>query len=163
MGYLQLDFLEGGPSLPKPLKLEKLESWTGKIAESDAALRAFSGTARYTITFDKPAVDADDWVLDLGRVCESARVTLNGKVIGTRFSRPFRIRLGDALRPGENRLELEVTNLMANRIRDMDLRDENPCSDYFFFYITRKKPREWKPLPSGLLGPVRLIPMQNPR
>jgi hypothetical protein len=140
-GAWHVEFIEGGPSLPKPLKLEKLDSWTGKTAESDAALRAFSGTARYTITFDKPAVEADDWVLDLGRVCESARVKLNGKPIGTVFSRPYRIR----------------------RVRDMDRRGEKPCADYYFPYIVRwRPPRDWEPLPSGLLGPVRLIPMQNP-
>ena len=76
----------------------------------------------YTLEFERPKGRADDWQLDLGDVRESARVRLNGRSLGTLWSRPFRVRAGQALRPGENRLEVEVTNLAANRIRDLDRR-----------------------------------------
>ena len=165
-GAWQVEFIEGGPKLPEPIRMEELESWVGDAAarpvktDPKAALSAFSGTARYTISFQKPPLEADEWVLDLGRVCESARVKLNGKPLGTLFCRPFRVRLGNALEDGQNKLEVEVTNLTANRIIDMGRRGED-WAKFMFVYMTRRDPRTWRPLPSGLLGPVRLLPMKE--
>src|SRR5205823_5516739 len=61
------------------------------------------------------------YLLDLGRVAESARVRLNGQELGILFARPFRVETGPLRRTG-NELEIEVTNLSANRIRDWDVR-----------------------------------------
>src|SRR5690606_16752100 len=94
-----------------------LSSWT---AWGEAAAN-FSGTARYRITFPKPETDASEYLLDLGEVRESAHVSLNGKEIGTAWSIPFRLRIDGAdFREGNNQLDIEVTNLGANRIRYMD-------------------------------------------
>jgi len=82
-----------------------LKSWSTR---DDVEAKRFAGTARYTITFDRPAGTADDWQLDLGRVCESARVKLNGHELGTLFAPPFRVAVGQALRPGANTLEVEA-------------------------------------------------------
>jgi hypothetical protein len=75
--------------------------------------------------------------------------------------------------PGEllgesNRLQIEVTNLMANRIAELDRRGV----PYKKFYNVNFPARigenrdenglftaaRWRPLPSGLLGPVTLSP-----
>ncbi|MBN2295942.1 MAG: glycoside hydrolase family 2, partial [Pirellulales bacterium] len=157
-GTWRVEFIDGGPELPKPLSLEELKSWTEQKERPELA--TFSGTARYTITFEKPAVKADDWLLDLGKVCESARVKLNGKPLDTLFARPFSVRLGRALQEGENRLEIEVSNLMANRVIDMSRRGID-WQKYFFVYMTKRPPQKWKPLPSGLLGPVQLTPLST--
>ena len=78
----------------------------------------FSGTARYTIEFDTPQDDADDWLLDLGHASVTAHgVTLNGVYLGTLWSEPFQLQVGAYLSAGGNTLEVEVTNLAANRIR----------------------------------------------
>lgn len=53
---------------------------------------------------------------------KSARVWLNGRPAGILFAHPFRLEVGDLLKPGMNMLEIEVTNLSANRIRDLDIR-----------------------------------------
>ncbi|MBN1911386.1 MAG: hypothetical protein JW818_16705, partial [Pirellulales bacterium] len=167
-GPWKVTFLEGGPTLPEPITLPKLASWTEPLAEGDSeaqlhARRAFSGTARYAVTFTKPSGPADAWILDLGHVADSARVTLNGKPLVTLIAQPMRIPLGDAVQEGENRLELEVTNLMANRIIDMNARGVPWCLYYFVYiqsgrYDRRGVVPKWQPFPSGLLGPVRLIP-----
>ncbi|UCG49329.1 MAG: hypothetical protein JSU94_05995 [Phycisphaerales bacterium] len=158
-GTWEITFVEGGPSLPASLRTKKLASWT-KLGGTEA--EAFSGTALYTIKFDKPAVNADDWVLDLGRVCESVRVRINGRSAGTLFSVPFQIRLGQFLREGVNLLELEVTNLTANRIADMDRR-KIPWKRYHDINFVNMQYNEfdasdWAPMDSGLIGPVHLIP-----
>mgnify|MGYP000220009088 CR=1 FL=1 len=62
-------------------------------------------------------------MLDLGDVRESARVRINGQAVATLIAVPYRCLVGKYLRPGVNTLEVEVTNLPANRIADMDRRD----------------------------------------
>jgi len=71
---------------------------------------------------------------------------------------------GPALREGTNRLEVEVTNLAANRIRDLDLRGVA----WKYFHDANVLGRDYRPLdasswpvrPSGLLGPVTLQPVR---
>ena len=95
---------------------------------------------------------------------ESARVRLNGAEVVTAWSLPFRVRIGAQLKPGRNVLELEVTNLAANRIRDLDrrgvpwkiMREINVVNiNYQPFDASA-----WDLTPSGLLGPVALVPLR---
>ena len=97
--------------------LDTPRSWTTlDIPEATTMM----GTGRYTLEFDLPAMAADEWVLDLGDVRESARVRINGKEVGTAWCVPFQLTVGKYLQPGKNILEVEVTNLPANRIAELD-------------------------------------------
>jgi len=158
-GTWQVSFIEGGPNLPSGFETDRLASWTEL---GDAEAKRFAGTARYKIEFDGPAVKADDWVLDLGRVCESGRVTVNGQYVGPLFSIPFKIAVGKFLSKGRNTIEVEVTNLSANRIADMDRRKVNWKKFYDINYVDiHYQPFDasaWPMMDSGLLGPVHLIP-----
>jgi len=160
-GTWNVTFIEGDPALPNPASTDRLASWTEFGGED---VLSFHGTASYTLSFGRPAAHADDWMLDLGTVCESARVRLNGEDIGTVWCLPFRIPVGHALRRGENRLEIEVTNLAANRIADLDRRGVPWKIFHDINYVTiRYEPFDasgWPPMESGLLGPVRLVPME---
>jgi hypothetical protein len=140
-----------------------LASWT---EAPDKKAESFSGTARYSAVFKLDnETKADDWLLDLGDVRESARVRINGHDAGTLFSLPFHTLSGAFLKRGENRIEVEVTNLAANRIRALDresdgwriMKDANIAS------VTRAKfdAANWPLKSSGLLGPVRLIPLRR--
>jgi hypothetical protein len=160
-GAWQLEFIQGGPELPAPARLTGLASWT---TLADAEAKRFAGTARYRTEFDAPAGAADEWLLDLGDVRETARVRLNGESLGTAWAAPFRVRLGGGLKASGNTLEIEVTNLPANRVRDLDvrkapwkmMRDANLVS-------VKYRPFDasgWDIEPSGLLGPVLLVPME---
>lgn len=158
-GSWELHFLEGGPKLPSDAKLDKLTSWT-ELPDPEA--KSFSGTAQYTLRFTTPAGDASDWLLDLGEVHETVRVKLNGRNLGTLWYPPYRGPLGSFLRGGENVLELEVTNLATNRIADMDRR-KVPWKAFYDANIVTLKYKafdasSWEPLPSGLIGPVKLVP-----
>jgi hypothetical protein len=160
-GTWSVEFLKGGPELPPAFTTESLGSWTA----TSAVAESFAGTARYQIEFEKPAAEADDWMLDLGDVRESARVRLNGADVATAWSLPMRVRVGAHLKPGRNVLELDVTNLAANRIRDMDRRkvDWKIMHEINFVNI-RYRPfdaSEWELAPSGLPGPVMLVPMRT--
>ena len=162
-GKWQVRFLEGGPSLPKPCTTDKLVSWTESGGPEAVA---FAGTARYTLEFDwQPLPGAGDWMLELGDLCESADVSLNGKRVGSVWALPFEIRVGPFLVPGRNVLEIDVTNLAANRIRDLDRRgvvwkkfgNINVASIRYQALDTTN----WKDRESGLLGPVRLVPLKS--
>jgi hypothetical protein len=152
-----VEFIKGGPVLPAPYTTDKLASWT---TQGNEETRRFAGTARYTTTFTAPATAATPYYLDLGNVCQSARVTLNGVQLGTPFIAPFRVFV-PALKPTDNKLEVEVTNVSANRIRDLDRR-KVPWK-YFHeinFVNIKYKPfdaSDWPLYDSGLLGPVTLI------
>ena len=104
-------------------------------------------------------------MLDLGKVCESARVKLNGHQVGALWCAPFRETVGEWLKPGKNTLEVEVTNLAANRIADFDRRKVK----WKYFYdinVASKRYRsldasDWPLFDSGLLGPVTLTPLKK--
>ena len=163
-GTWRVEFLEGGPELPPTYTTAELASWTTQPAES---YRRFSGTARYTLEFDHAdTVGADLWRLNFGDVGASARVALNGQPVGNLWSAPFALDLGPALRHGRNSLVIEVTNLAANRVRDLDLRQV----DWKYFYdanLAVKNGRgvldatRWSVLDSGLLRPVTLQPRRQ--
>ena len=161
-GTWKVKFIDGGPTLPQGQSINTLKSWTGF---DDKEAERFFGTARYTLQFSKPAHTADNWTLDLGQVCNSARVTLNGTYLGTLWSKPFQVNIGPYLTHGTNTLQLDVTNLAANRIRDLDI---NKVDWKYFYNINlvniNYKPFDasgWPIMNSGLLGPVKLIPLQN--
>ncbi len=158
-GNWEVDFIQGGPELPKSFHTDTLRSWT---SFGDSASIRFAGTARYRLVFELDKNKEDDWLLDLGKVCESARISINGKDAGALWSIPFSKTVGKYLKQGTNTLEIEVTNLSANRLRDLDRRGVN-WKKYFFINVQYKSLEisEWSIADSGLLGPVRLIPMRT--
>lgn len=166
-GTWNVRFVEGGPSLPKEFTTEKPGSWT---ESADGAAQSFAGTALYTLRFDAPAsagnAGAQRWSLDLGKVCQSARVRLNGGDLGTVFTPPFRVPVAQ-LKPRDNVLEVEVTSTSANRIRDLDLRGV-PWKIFHDVNILNVgyKPfdaSKWPVAEAGLIGPVTLRPEELPQ
>jgi hypothetical protein len=104
-------------------------------------------------------------MIDLGRVHETAEVTLNGKGVGVAWKSPRRLACGPSLRAGRNQLRVDVANLWIHHV------------------VAQPPPVEWKALeetvgirwgrygetkpealpPAGLLGPVRLVPWKRVR
>jgi hypothetical protein len=156
-GPWKLQFTEGGTVIPNPVDLPKLISWTEL---SDPAAKNFSGSARYSTNFVLAGKMTGDYLLDLGKVCESARVWVNGQDAGILWSIPFTARIGKYLKQGNNSIEIEVANLMSNRIRQMD-QQKIVWRNYheINFVNIDYKPFDasgWKPMDSGLLGPVTI-------
>lgn len=157
-GPWTLRFTKGGPELPSDQQLNDLVSW----APLSEAAAAFSGTGEYVTTFNLPHKEADEYLLDLGKVNESARVWVNGEEVGILWSIPFQARIGEYLKAGENTIKVEVANLMANRIRYMDRQgiEWRRYHEINFVNIDYKPfdASVWEPVPSGLLGPVTIVP-----
>jgi hypothetical protein len=91
--------------------------------------------------------------LDLGDVKNLASVTLNGHPLGVVWHAPFRVDLTTALHPGDNKLEVQVVNAWVNRM----IGDEQPGATKYTFADVKPYNAKSPLLPSGLLGPVRLI------
>jgi hypothetical protein len=161
-GTWNVHFIDGGPTMPADYRSDKLGSWT---TLGDAEARRFAGTGRYTIDFDLPADAAatKDWTLDLGKVCESARVTVNGHYLGTLISAPFTVQLSNVLHQGRNELVVDVTNLATNRIADLDRRGVNWKIFHEINFVGRDyhpfDASKWPLRDSGLLGPVQITPL----
>jgi hypothetical protein len=160
-GVWRVRFIQGGPELPQAFEQAELTSWT---AREDVNAQRFAGTACYTLRFDAPQAWEGLWRLDLGRVCQSARVRLNGRDCGTLFTAPFRVTV--PLKPKDNLLEVEVTNVSANRIRDLDRHGSKWKNFYDINFVNLQyKPfdaSDWPLTDSGLLGPVTLVPLAPP-
>lgn len=157
-GPWKIEFVEGGPTLPASATLQQLGSWT---TLADPAAANFSGTARYTTRFESPQLPGMSCQLDLGNVANTARVSLNGQPIGISWCPPHRLDLTKSIKPGENLLEVEVSNLAANRIADLDRRkiEWKRFHEINFVNIEYElfDASGWAPLESGLLGPVRIL------
>ncbi len=156
-------FPQSAPPIEGTFETDTLTQWCA-LPLPEAKVNAATG--RYTVKFnlENPA-EADDWVIDLGDVRESARVKVNGKEAPTAWAVPFRIRIGSLLQPGENTLEIDVTNLQANRIADYERRgvEWRKFKDANIASVTNAKKfnfGEWPVTPSGLNSKVTLIPIE---
>jgi hypothetical protein len=90
--------------------------------------------------------------LDLGEVQKVARVRLNGVEVGVCWTHPFRLEVTGAITPGSNRLEVEIANTWSNRLTG-DARADSP----HFTHTNLRWDKATPLLPSGLLGPVRIV------
>jgi len=146
-------------------KLEYLTSWI-----EDTLTRNFSGTGRYEINFKlSPEYLREDLklFLDLGKAGSIAEVSLNDQPLGITWMRGQKLEATKAIKEGENKLVILVTNTLINRISAMKEPPPVPedlVSRFGRGAIIRETPREFgfKPLPaSGLIGPVRIIPVKE--
>jgi hypothetical protein len=100
-----------------------------------------------------PARNIKDLYIDLGSVGVMATVTLNGKEVGTTWMPPHRLDITDAIRSGENRLEVKVVNVWRNRLTgDKKLNKKDRTT----WLIVDKVTLEEELIPSGLMGKVKL-------
>ena len=168
-GGWTLRFIESEPAIEGTFNIGTLGSWTELDVENLSTYQRFNlstnmGTGLYRVEFELPNMTPANWMLDLGDVRESARVCINGQEVGTLYAVPFRTVVGQYLKPGKNILVVEVTNLPANRIAEYDrqgiqwrkFKDINVVGINY----TKGTYAHWFTVPSGLLGPVRLIPLK---
>jgi hypothetical protein len=161
-GPWKISFADGGPILPRDTVVTSPTYWTN-LAHEDYV--NFSGTGIYETSFTVDGEPADEYLLDLGKVAESARVWINDREAGILWSIPFQARVGKFLKSGENSIKIEVANLMANRIRytdrqGMEWRRFHEINfvniDYAPFDAS-----VWEPMPSGLFGPARIVTIKE--
>ncbi len=151
-GPWDVEFLDG-QGAPAQAQLATLASWTG---HADAAIRHYSGRVRYTRSVAIPEAwraERRRIELDLGAVAELARVRINGQDFPVLWNVPFRLDVTDALRSGDNRFEITVTNYWINRL----IGDEQPGATRIAFASIRPYTADSLLRRSGLFGPVCLL------
>ena len=158
-GPWTLSFIEEAPRVGQAFQLANLQTWE-TLSDSAAVTM---GTGVYTTTFKLKKEDNPQgrWMIDLGDVRESARVYINGQFIGCAWSVPYILDCKNTLKKGKNELRIEVTNLPANRIADMDRRGVKwrKMEEINVVDINYKKTLydSWEPVKSGLNSEVKLI------
>jgi len=135
----------------KTVEFPTLTAWN---EHSDSGIKYYSGSAIYR---KKVSISASEMLqgqiwLDLGNVKNIAEVSVNGQPVGELWRAPFRIELSRYLKPGDNELEVKVTNLWVNRL----IGDQQPDAEKYTFtampFYNAKSPLK----ESGLIGPVSL-------
>jgi hypothetical protein len=147
---IQFEKKYGGPSIP--VKTEKLQSWS---IYSDSSLKYYSGTAVYTNMFDwKQGVANQLIYLDIDSIYNIATVKVNGIDCGTVWTQPYSVDITKAIRQGENKVEIFVTNTWHNRlIGDQLLPEAKRITWTTAPFRLKDKPL----LPAGIVGEVKLI------
>jgi hypothetical protein len=131
-----------------------LEDWTRR---PEPGLKYYSGMATYRSSFNVDAAAISSagsrLLLELGKVEVMARVRVNGKDCGVVWTAPWQVDISRAVKSGDNKLEIEVANLWPNRmIGDATFPDQK------FTQTTYRPFKAGDPLlPSGLIGPVKLL------
>ncbi|NCB09800.1 MAG: hypothetical protein EOM73_16780 [Bacteroidia bacterium] len=158
---------------PEKIEFERLHDWT---EHEMRGIKYYSGIASYKKSFQfEKLAENPAYCIDLGVVHDIARVTLNGKDMGVVWCAPWRIDVSGALQEGTNELEIEVANRWINRLLGDRLEpDANVRTVKFengflegkefttgrYTFTTDAAMRSFtftEPLPSGLLGPVKIV------
>jgi len=153
----------------------QLHSWT-----DDEKTRYFSGTATYekTVTVSSRMVGGGvSTVLSFGEgkplepaqlrsgmqawldapVRESAVVYVNDQRAGSVWCPPYELDVTRFLRPGENRIRIEVSNLALNAMAGQKLPDYRLLNLRYGVRFEAQDMDKVQAVPAGLLGPIRLV------
>ena len=158
------------------IQMDRLQSWS-----DNGETRFYSGQATYEKIFDLPlpSSQATKFLLDFGPgtpeplpsppgehnmwaylqppVREVAEVYMNGKSAGMVWHPPFRLDVTHYLQPGRNRLRIVVGNTAINEMAGQPMPDYRLLWDRYGMLFVPQDMEDLQPLPSGILGPIRLI------
>lgn len=158
----KLSFTEEAPKVGETFNLKGLKSWENLSEKA----KVMMGTGVYETTFKLSKDDAQkQWAIDLGDVRESARVYINNKYVGCAWAVPYILNCKDALNKGKNTIRIEVTNLPANRIAELDRQGVKwrKMKEINVVDIDYKKTtyENWTPVASGLNSSVKLVELKD--
>jgi hypothetical protein len=143
-----------GSGAPENIVVPRLTSWTQNTNEG---VKYFSGTATYT----KTIAVKKEWLkpgqkilLHLGVVKDMAEIYVNGTRVDFLWHAPFEADITSALKAGNNKLDIKVTNEWSNRLAGDKEHPEHKVLDS---YPAPFGARQYELSESGLIGPVRLV------
>jgi hypothetical protein len=144
---------------PDQATFAQLQSWT---SSPDPRIKYFSGTANY----ERPLTVPAEWLtlgrhveIDLGTVKDLAEILINDRSAGILWKSPFRLDITGFLKPGLNKLTVQVTNLWANRL----IGDKQPGAIQITSTTYNPYTANSSLLESGLLGPVKILTLHATR
>jgi hypothetical protein len=142
----QVDF----PAIDRRVIRKQLFDWS---RDDDERIKYYSGTATYTASFAWKGKPEGRVYLMLGEVANVATVRVNGTNCGTIWTAPYRADITHALRKGDNKLEISVSNTWANALNGLD-QGKAPFDGSWTNGKYRRTDKSL--LPAGLLGPLEL-------
>ncbi len=138
---------------PKSVIFPELKDW---VENDNKEIKYYSGKATYNKTFRSAfePVKNIKYFLHLESVKDVgiAEVRLNGKNMGIVWTNPFRFDITDALRFGENKLEIDVVNSWYNRLIGDNMLPKEKQLTNTNIAVTDK----WQLQKSGLVGSVTI-------
>jgi hypothetical protein len=157
------------------VSMPALESWTALEAD-----QYYSGTATYERTVEIPAAAAKSGrvILDFGEgtpvahvplhqpgtrawydppIREAAMVYVNGKPAGSLWHPPYRLDVTALVQAGNNQLKIVVANTAINELAGRAAPDYRLLNARYGEKFTPQDMDHLEPVPSGILGSVRLI------
>jgi hypothetical protein len=144
---------QAGRGAPDSITMSELSDWS---KSDDPGVKYFSGIGSYTNKVNASA----DWFkpgmklwIDLGDVKNLAVVKVNGKEVGETWHAPYRVDATSAMKPGENEITIDVVNAWVNRL----IGDQQPSAKQITFTTQKPYKANSSLMPSGLLGPVRVV------
>jgi hypothetical protein len=118
--------------------------------KSDSLLKYSSETGFYKSTFHLKEINySSAYFLDMGKVCYTAEVKVNGRFAGGRVYEPYCLNITSLLKAGENTIEISVTSGQLNAFIG-EAAHGNPFYKAF-------KGKESDLMPAGLERPVRIL------
>ncbi len=145
------DGLQAPPVFHCSAQQAPLGDWRG------LGLDWYSGRGVYRIKFKLPANHpGKPLTLDLGTLCYTGEVWLNGNLAGTLVWPPYQLDITRSVHTGTNEIVVVVANLLANRMR-WDIFDAAISLPVSRWWHDGNILRDGDKLTSGLLGPVRIL------
>ena len=139
----------GGPVLP--VVFNELKSWP---QHTDSAIKYYSGTAIYSTKFNWKNNDKRIATIEIDSIYNIATVKVNGIDCGTLWTKPYSLEITNALKPGENKIAIEVSNTWHNRLIGDNLL---PPGKRVTWTTAPFRLKDKPLLPAGLMGEVKLI------
>jgi len=159
--------------------MQSLHSWTVNEAQ-----KYYSGTAIYERAVEVPdsVAHAGAVLLDFGTgtaverttlhqagmqtwydppLRDAAMVYVNGKLAGPVWHPPYRIDIAPLIHQGTNELKIVVANTAINELAGRAAPDYRLLNLRYGEKFTSQDMDHLEPLPSGILGPLRLISEQD--
>lgn len=124
-----------GALIPEPILIQSKGNETLELGDwsLNPLMRDYSGGVSYKRKFLLDSFDLEKiTTIQIERVAKTAEMKVNGKRVGTRVSPPWKFSVKDALKEGENEIEITVYNTLSNHFGTGDTT-------------------------SGLFGPISLI------
>jgi hypothetical protein len=148
-GQIQIHFPNN--TLPSQ-KMDALQWWT-----LDSVTHDYWGKGTYTFDFNLSEEQIPlGKVLHFDKIRDWARVKINGKDLGLVWSLPYELKIPAGLLAKKNHIEIEVMNVSANRIRQLDREKFNWKNFYEINFVDiQYKPfdaSKWMVTESGVEG-----------
>lgn len=149
----RVQFDEKSRGTKEPVIFNNLNDWS---THKNEQIRYYSGTALYQNNFKLTSDQKTRYYLELEEVCNLAEVKVNGKSCGIIWTKPYKVEITDAIKNGNNTLEISVANTWANRIMGDENFGAEKDDSQKIWTNARYRLTEKNLVKSGLIGTVKI-------